>query len=421
MHLLPDFRAPWYVDALQMALIPLTHHHMYRIIYLWWILLASTNAFAEPCPLPTTGAGEPYLTLADLPNRELRVLLNEYMFVHSWTTHAEAVAAGFRLGDQVYGQILKSGSKFRPEKTDAWRRAYRTSERREFFKQLPAQADPAALSPAVVDWTLRVCLARGIWSKVKVLNDCRFVFAAGAVADDTSSSKVRPLRFEVHGARCAGWPRRPLSSAGDEVQCVRSGDSEVSLELATDRAGITRQSLPAINHIEVPPEPVQEQNTSRNESEIITLSKSRDYFLFQLGKGCPHCALYAADVRPSEPGALILRATTVSSTRGGWQPCPAGLRCGVQEFSPPDNSLISGCEGLAVCRVWRLAETDADASDVIQLDYQKAPRTACRNCPINMDFESAHKQWMEQREKALARCETFADSPAQTIAPGPTN
>jgi hypothetical protein len=394
---------------------------MYRVMCFGWVLLVSISALAEPCPLPSADAGQPYLKLADLPNRELHLLLSEYMFAHSWTTHAEAVAAGFHLGDRVYGQVLMSGSKFRPDKTDAWRRTYKMSDRKGFLKEFRANVDPAALSPAVVDWALHVCLAGEIRSKVKILNECRFVFGVEVGLDDTLPLTVRPLRLEVHGARCANWPRRPLSTQGDEVQCVRSGDGMVTLELTTDRAGVTRQSLPAVNHAEVPPEPVQEQNASRPESEVIMLSRSRDYLLLQLGKGCPHCALYAADVRPSQPGAVILRATTVSSTRGGWQPCPAGLRCGVQEFSAPDNSLVGGCEGLAVCRVWRLAETDAEASDVIQLDYQKASKSTCLNCPRNMDFEAAHKQWVELREKALARCDTFADSPAQTITPGQMN
>jgi hypothetical protein len=82
----------------------------------------------------------------------------------------------------------------------------------------------------------------------------------------------------------------------------------------------------------------------------------------------------------------------VSSSGSGWQRCPASLRCGVYEFSPPDDALLSGCTGLSACHVWRLAESDADASDVIQLIYQKSEWTGV-NCPADMDFQSTHWQW----------------------------
>lgn len=355
--------------------------------------------------------------MMDLPKRDLRALLSEYMYLHRWTTHSEAIAAGFGAGDKVYGQVLKSGGKFKPENTAAWRRAYETSERKQVQSALGTKVDPAALDPAVVDWTLRVCLSGGAWSKVKVLNDCRFAFSAGIASGSAAPSTARPLRFEVHGARCGNWPRRALSVKGEEVQCIRSGDGPVTVELATDRAGLTRQTLPPVKRPELAPEPIQERSVSGPASEVVMLSRSRDYHLQRLGSGCPNCSLYAADLHPSEPDAVILRATTVSSVGAGWQPCPAGLRCGVHEFSPPDEPMLSGCNGLSVCRVWRLAESGGEASDVIQIDYQKKTKAGCKNCPDNMDFETAHREWEQTRDKALARCETFADLPAQMIAP----
>jgi hypothetical protein len=394
---------------------------MYRLTCLGWFLVACVSVQAETCALPSTNAQDPYLKLADLPSNELRALLDQYMYTHRWKTHAEAVTAGFRLGDRVYDQVLKSGGKFRPEKTDAWRRSYEKSDRAQLLQKLGAKVDLATVSPSVVDWTLHICLAGGLWSRIKMLNDCRFVFAAGLVAGDSSTVTLWPQRFQARGARCAGWPQRPLSTKGDEVQCVRSGDGATTLELTTDRAGLTRQSLSPIVHPDVPPEPVQQQHVPEPTSEVISLSRSRDYQLVQLGRGCPNCALYAADFRPSEPNAVILRTTTVSTTGARWQACPAGLRCGVYEFSPPDQPLISGCAGQTTCRVWRLAETNEEAADVVQLNYQQTSKVVCANCPDKMDFESAHRQWEEVKGKALARCEAFADLPPQLITREPTN
>jgi hypothetical protein len=139
--------------------------------------------------------------------------------------------------------------------------------------------------------------------------------------------------------------------------------------------------------------------------------------LQQLGRGCLTCGLYAADIHPSLPGATILRADTVSSTGSGWERCPAGLRCGVYEFTPPDNPRLSGCAESSECRVWRLAEAEGEASDVIQLTY-KALQVACINCPADTDFETAHQRWQEMKERTAPNCARFADSPAQSIGRG---
>lgn len=391
---------------------------MGKVFCVCLLLLVSVSARADRCVVPSGDSAEPYVTLAGLSKRDLYLLLNEYMFVHRWTRHAEAVSAGFRLGNRVYGEVLKSAGRFNPESTAAWRRAYSKSGHTQFLTELGPKVDIATVDRAVVDWMLGVCLASGLWSEVRTINDCRFVFTAGVMPPEASASAVQPLRFEVRGGRCGRWPARPLSVKGDAVQCVRSGYGAVTLELVTDQAGATRQALPTLEHPELRPEPLQETKLSEPVSEVFTLWRSRDYRLQQLGRGCSSCGLYAADIRPSASGAVILRALTVSSSGGGWQPCPAGLRCGVYEFSPPDNPQLSGCAELSSCRVWRLAESAAEASDVIQLTYQSA-EVVCVNCPGTVDFETAHRQWQEARAAAVpSRCDVFADSPAQSIGPG---
>lgn len=395
---------------------------MGKVVCLWVFLFVSMPAQADTCAVPSADPGEPYVTFAGLPKRELYLLLNEYMFVHHWTRHSEALSAGFRDGDRVYGQMLKKGGQFKPEATAAWRRAYTKAGHAQFLRELQSKIDMATVDRAVLEWLLRACLGTGLWSEVKVINDCRFVFTAGAASTDASPRAVamRPTRFEVRGGRCGRWPGRPLSVKGDAVQCVRSGSGAVTIELVTDQGEVTRQTLTGLAHSGLPPEPLQERRALEPVSEVFRLWRSRDFRLQQLGRGCPSCGLYAADIRPSAPDAVILRAETVSSSGGGWQPCPAGLRCGVYEFSPPDNPHLSGCADLPVCRVWRLAETEAEASDVVQLTYQTS-QVACVNCPGNLDYETAHRQWQEARDRAPGRCQVFADLPAQTIGPAPKN
>ena len=211
-----------------------------------------------------------------------------------------------------------------------------------------------------------------------------------------------------------------LSAKGDVVQCVRSGHGAVTLELVTIPSGATRQTLSALASPDLPPEPLQERKLSEPASEVLSLWRSRDYRLHQLGRGCPTCSLYSADIRPSIPDAVILSAATVSSSGAGWRACPAGFSCGVYEFSAPDNPRISGCSNVPMCRVWGLAETNAEASDVIQLTYQTS-QVACVNCPDDMDFETAHKKWEEARDAMPGRCEVAADLPPQSIRAVPKN
>lgn len=387
---------------------------MWKFICAGMSLLVSISAQADTCPLPRPDSGDPYAILAGSPQRELRLLLSEYMFMHRWKMHSEAFAAGFRPGDRVYGEALKPGGKFSAERTAEWRRTYEKSKRKQFVDTLGAKVDMTTVDAQVVGWALQVCLSDRVWSQVAVINDCRFAFTAGIVPGDGPRLTVNPLRFEVLGGRCGRWPQRPLSIKGDGVQCVRSGDGEVTLALTTDHAGITQQTLSSRTQPKMPAEPREASRLSAPLSEVIRLSRSHDYRLQQLGRGCSACSLYAADIRPSAADAVILRATTVSSSGTGWQACPAALRCGVYEFSPPEEQLVSGCTGLSVCRVWRLAESEGDATDVIQLTYQR-PESTCVNCPPNIDFQSAHRQWQEARDSAPARCQVFTDLPAQSM------
>jgi hypothetical protein len=393
---------------------------MWKLIWVATSLLASISAQAETCAVPSADSKAPYETLAGASKRELRSLLSEYMFLQRWTRHSEAVAAGFRYGDRVYGEVLRSGEKFGAKKTVAWRRAYEKSERKRFLGELGANLDMATIDRSVVDWVLRACLGSTVWSQVRPVDDCRFVFTAGLAPDDSSRPIIQPVKFEVRGASCGRWPARALSVKGDAVDCVRSGGGAVQLALTTDRAGMTTQTISPVASPALPPEPQEERGYSDPVSEVISLSRSSDYRLQQLGRGCPTCRLYAADLRPSDPGAVIVRAITVSTRGEGWRACPSGLRCGVYEFSPPDNSPPSGCAGASACRVWRLAETDGEGSDVIQLVYRK-PETRCIDCPAGLDYPTAHRRWQEIRDRASARCKDVADSPAQSIRVVPKN
>jgi hypothetical protein len=275
-----------------------------------------------------------------------------------------------------------------------------------------------SVDASVVSWILEACLERGVWSEIKILNQCRFVFSAG-LTSVAGGGGMRPTRLEVRGGRCGRWPERALSEKGDGVQCLRSGASAVSVALQTDRGGAVEESLPALSSESIPSEPVREMKLSAPISEVVELSRSRDFHLHHLGQGCPACALYYAELRPTAPDATILWAGTVSSSGAGWQRCPAGLRCGVYEFTPPDDLRVSGCAGTSQCRVWRLAETSGEASDVVQLTYQQL-ESVCANCPEGMDFDTAHATWRQHVAQSAGRCETFADLPAQLLGPGHT-
>lgn len=395
---------------------------MYNLLGSFALLVSSVTAQANVCVVPAADSGEPYLTLATFQKDELRWLLNEYMFAHSWTKHSEAVSAGFRSGDRVYGEVLKVGGKFRAEGTAAWRRAYETSARAQLLRRVASNVNMVSVDRQVVQWILDDCLRSATWSRVKVIDDCRFEFAAGLESTDPYAWAARPRKLEMRGGRCSPWSPRPLSVHGDTVQCTRSGSGPVVIELKTDQAGVARQVLPPLSPADVPPEPLQARQLSEPESRALNLFRSRDYRLVRLGSGCRrvNCMQPISILRRPAQGAVILRITTVSSSGGAWKPCPAGLRCGVYEFSPPDQPALSGCVGLELCRVWRLAENNAKASDVIQITYQK-PQLVCANCPVGMDFQTARKLWERARTKAAVRCAVMTDLPAQLINPAPRN
>jgi hypothetical protein len=375
--------------------------------------MLATSSHADTCAPPPGKTGEPYATLAGVSKREHDLLLSEYMFGHRWSKHADAVSAGFRNGDRVYGQVLRPGGRFSPDRTAAWRAAYAKSERPRFQARLESRLSMKTVDRRVVNWILEACLESGVWSEIRVLNQCRFVFYAGLVSV-AAGRVVQPVRFEAHGGRCERWPERPLSAKGGGVQCVRSGRA-VSVVLQTDRAGAERGELAALASESLPPEPVQETKLAEPVSEAVRLSRSGDFRLRQLGRGCPTCALYSADIRPPAPEARILWADTVTSSGPGWERCPAGLRCGVNEFTPPDDPRARGCGGSSECRVWRLAEGEGEASDVVQVTYQ-TPEVVCVNCPEGMDYEQAHGRWKKLKDQAGNRCEPFADGPPQLFA-----
>jgi hypothetical protein len=354
--------------------------------------------------------------LAKLPRADLRTALDEYAFRNRWTRHDQAVASGFRYGDAVYGRVLEKNASFDPRATAAWKRNHsRSPARSELRSKLGALANPLTLDRASVQWLLSSCLRTETWSTLKPIDSCRFELRAGLQPGAAPAPPARPTRFSARGGRCTAWPHKPLSAAGDSVECVRSGNGDIGVELLSDTAEPVRVRLPAMPAGKPIPEPVKQERLSEAVSEVLSLNRARDFRPIYLGRGCPTCRVYAADVRPTQDDAVILAVVTVLSSGAGWQRCPAGLRCGVYEFSPPDAPGQSGCAGLAVCRVWRLAETDGEASDVIQLTYQVAQVT-CTNCPAGTDYETARKAW-EERAKAQA-CPVVQDAPAQAFRSG---
>lgn len=257
------------------------------------------------------------------------------------------------------------------------------------------------MSPGVVGWILDSCLDKGLWSRVSERSNCRFQFTAG-VDRRRSPIPAAQLALEVDGARCNAWPASGVNVKGVAVECVRTGSAPVSVKLSTVRGWTTQQRLPALPERESPPMPVLETLPSEPVVEMLRLTRAQNFQLVRLGVGCPGCRLYAADIRPSDPAASILDVATVGSSGAGWRRCPAGLACGVREFSPPDGWSSETCSGLPACRVWRLAETDAEATDVIQLTVQTEVRR-CVNCPPGIDFETARALW--EADQRSARCE----------------
>ena len=256
------------------------------------------------------------------------------------------------------------------------------------------------------------CVSDGYWADIRAVDDCRFTFSAGLSPGKGSKSSARPTKFQIAGGRCQRWPNRTLGMTGTTVQCERSGNGSVSLVLETSD-GILRKVLKPLPARRVPAEPVLEKARSAPQVEVLTLYRSRDFRQIEFGRACPTCRLLAADVRPSEDNATIVDVAVVStSTSSHWHRCPAGWRCGVPEFSPPDEPQVSGCAGKQACRIWRLAEDEGEAHDAVQITYV-ADRTKCKNCPEGVDYATARKRWEAAKDQAPRTCQVFPDRPPQ--------
>ncbi len=252
----------------------------------------------------------------------------------------------------------------------------------------------------------------GYWAEIKALDDCRFTFAAGLSPTASRKASSQPIKFRVSGGRCQPWPNRPLAVVGTSVQCARSGNGSVTVTLETTAMVLKKVLSPLPAH-RVPDEPVLEKQRSPPQTEVLTLYRSRDYRPIELGRGCPTCRLLAADIRPTQPDAIILDVAVVSSGGSGhWFRCPAAFRCGVPEFSPPDQPRVSGCSGQRACRVWRLSDDESEARDAVQITYQ-TDTAACRNCPQGVEYASARKRWEEAKSQAARICRSFPDEPVQ--------
>jgi hypothetical protein len=208
-------------------------------------VLASSSAQADYCRPPPAAPPDPYQALAGLAKREFQLLLNEYMFVHRWTRHAEAISAGFRPGSRVYGEVLKTDGQFNSGGTAAWRNAYGKAGRSQYLAALGSTVDMATVDPAVIEWVIGACLGSGLWSELRVINECRFVLAAGLV--DAGTSAIQPVRFEVRGGRCARWPARSLTARGESVS-MRPERHRRGQPRADDRPGRSRQTDTATGH-----------------------------------------------------------------------------------------------------------------------------------------------------------------------------
>jgi hypothetical protein len=371
-----------------------------------WLLLMLLAALCgeaiATCTPPAGATGAPYAAIAGAHERDVQLLLDEYTYRQRWTTHAQAIAGGFRQGDRVYGEVLEGSEKtFNQERVSKWRRAYERSGRTRFRSGLGTKVDIGLVDTRLVTWLVEVCLDPGIWSRVTALDDCRFSFTAGVKRADPAAP-VNPTSLQTSGATCRPWVAGALSVQGASVQCTRSGDGEVTITLETSAGRTIKQMLSALAIAASVPEPIRETRLAEPDAEVVRLTRFAHYQLVRMGAGCPKCKLYAADLSPSTPDAAVLEVTTVSSSGAGWLRCPAGFRCGVYEFSPTAEPDLLGCRGVRSCRVWRLAETDAEGMDVIQLIVQRS-ESVCVNCPAGMDYESALAAWEASKAKSV-RC-----------------
>jgi hypothetical protein len=346
----------------------------------------------------------------------MQLLLDEFASKRDWRKHSDAIAEGFGRGDQVYGESLTPTAEFDKRRMDAWKRSYAQKRHVEYLKRLAPQIAKIKIDRSVVAAVLSSCVRKGAWAVVEAADDCRFTFNAGLWPQQPPNANVRPVKFGVSGGRCEPWSNQAPTATETAVSCVRSGNGETKVTLELSDGTILKRSLAPLAARRVPDEPMLDKTSATREIEVITLFRSRDYRQVQLARSCPACRLLAADIRPTRAGATIVDVAVVSTTTSGhWFRCPAGLRCGVPEFSPIDQRNVSGCAGQRACRVWRLADDDAEARDAIQITYELSGQT-CKNCPEGMDYASAHKAWEQAKDRAQNGCEAFADPPVQVLS-----
>jgi hypothetical protein len=358
------------------------------------------------------GAG--YELLVNWSPEDLQLLVDEYAYRHDFADHQAALDAGFGPGDVVYGEALRPGGIFRPEAVRSWRQAYAQGRQRNYARRIEPRLQGRDLDSPLVQTALDSCLRAPAWTKVAATDACRFTFSAG-VRSASQALRLSAVRLTVVGGRCEAWPKGALTVAGHSVQCERSGNGSVTVTLHTTRGQPLQQFLPPLQTRKAPDEPVLEAG-GKPQIEVISLYRTRDFRVVEYGRSCPTCRLYAADIRPSVRGATIVSIGVVASSgSAGWLRCPAGYRCGVPEFSPPDQRHVSGCAGQTSCRVWRLADGDGQAYDTIQIEFQvNAP--ACRNCPEGVPYEEARKRWERAQAQAGQACPVFPDPPPQVLA-----
>ena len=382
------------------------------------LLLAAPPAVAaDPCLIRPTNAqmSGAYAAVSGWGMTELQLLLDEYVYRQNWRRHSDAVAGGFRYGDEVFGETLRPGNAFDARRVKAWKVEYASGPRKGYLDALAPRLGNYSLDRQLVQAVLTSCLGTSLWSAVSSIDDCRFTFAAGVKAPETGS-QVLPVELAVIGGRCEAWPDRPIGPKGGNIRCIRSGNGSVTVSFLTTRGGSAQQMLPPLKVGPSPPKPALERRMSEPLVETLTLYRARDYRLVGLGQSCPSCRLLAADFRPSRPDAVILDVSVVASTEPErWLRCPAGYRCGAPEFSPPDQRNAVGCKGLNACRVWRLASDEVEGRDTIQITFT-APEDVCKNCPPGVAYAEAHRQWEQETRRQVRReCSVFPDPPAQSF------
>ena len=79
-----------------------------------WGAAGLAGLAAETClEGPADASANPvFRVIAGWPKSDLQLLLDEYADLHRWTTHKQAVDAGFQYGDQVYGETLNPNGSF---------------------------------------------------------------------------------------------------------------------------------------------------------------------------------------------------------------------------------------------------------------------------------------------------------------------